>query len=421
MEKTIQLPYGTGTVVVTLPGGADVLSITEPHWEASEEDFAKELDRCFRGRHMTGGRIAVVVADKTRLCDYARYLPVLLDRIEAGGVRPADIACYIAYGTHPSQSHAESRAAYGEVFSRYRFVHHDCEADDLFEERGTTSRGTPIRLRREILATDFVVTCGAIAHHYFAGYGGGRKLLFPGLGQRDAIYANHGLFLDRPRRSLAPGCRPGRLDGNPLAEDLAEIEAVRPADVAIHGILDSRGRVCRLLVGSGEVHFRRACACHASNCERRADDGYDLVVASCGGFPKDINFIQAHKAVHHAAAFVNEGGRLILLARCPDGVGSTTFLPWFDMGWDAAFDRLGRRYQGNGGTALAMMAKTNRIRIGLVTELDAAVCRTIGVEKIDPATAAKIADQHGGRMAVIPNASLLVRCDPSAAPSGGST
>jgi nickel-dependent lactate racemase len=255
-----------------------------------------------------------------------------------------------------------------------------------------------------------VITFGAISHHYFAGYGGGRKLIFPGLGQRAAIYRNHSLFLDAKRRILSPGCRSGRLVGNPLAEDLDEIDGYRPADLAIHGILDSHGRVCRLMVGRGVDYFRQACEYHGKNCEISAGDGYDMVVASCGGYPKDINFIQAHKAIHHAAAFVKDGGALIFFTRCRDGIGSTTFLPWFDMGgWDAAFEHLSQRYQGNGGTALAMMAKTRRIHIFLVTDLSTDVCRTIGVARLDPSSAAKMVWQHGGSLAAIPNASLLVR------------
>jgi lactate racemase len=62
----------------------------------------------------------------------------------------------------------------------------------------------------------------------------------------------------------------------------------------------------------------------------RTSKRYDLVVASCGGFPKDINFIQAHKAVNNAARFVKDGGILIVLCQCPDGVGSNTFLEYFE-------------------------------------------------------------------------------------------
>ena len=115
---------------------------------------------------------------------------------------------------------------------------------------------------------------------------------------------------------------------------------------------------------------------------RLAAPGFDIVLASCGGYPKDINFIQSHKALHNAAMFVRDGGLLLLYGECRDGIGSTTFLPWFEMGsFAAAFNELSRNYQGNGGTALAMMTKLQRIRIGMVTGLDEATCRLIGMER----------------------------------------
>ena len=409
MGKHIELRYGATRIKLPLPADTALLSIQEPRQAVSEADFNSDLEDALKPHSLSNCQVAVVVADKTRLCAYNRYLPVLLKQLEARGAHLDKLTCYIAYGSHPFQSDADSLSAYGDSFSCYRFVHHDCKDAALFQSLGHTTRGTPIRVRKDILGAEYLVTFGAISHHYFAGYGGGRKLLFPGLGQREAIYHNHGLFLDQQRRTLASGCQSGRLTGNPLAEDLAEIENRRPADLAIHGILDSRGRVCRLLVGSGSDHFLRACASHARNCEVTVSHGYDMVLASCGGFPKDINFIQAHKAVHHAAAFVNDGGTLVILAQCRDGIGSTTFLPWFSLGWDAAFEQLGQHYQGNGGTALAMMQKTRRIRICMLTDMGPDQCHTIGVEKIAAAEIDQMLRRQSGTLAAIFNASLLVR------------
>ena len=409
MRKEIALKYGPRRYLLAVPQDAAVLTIREPVASASTDGFGADLDRALAGGGL-GRRVAVVVADKTRLCGYDRFLPVLVDRLVAGGGDPTAITFYIAYGTHSRQNDDESRSAYGTLFDRYRFVHHDCRDDGLFVELGRTRQGTPVRMRRDLLAADARITFGAISHHYFAGFGGGRKLIFPGLGHRPAIYRNHSLFLDPGTRGLNQGCRPGRLDGNPLAEDLAEIETHCPADLAIHGILDSRGELCQLSVGRGPDHFRRACRRHGENCAVAGIEPADLVVASCGGYPKDINFIQAHKALHHAADFVRDGGRLILLAQCRDGIGSTTFLPWFEMGsMGAAFDRLSADYAGNGGTALAMMEKCRRIRIQLVTDLPNDRVRSIGARRIEPAAVAAAVDDCRGRLIVIPNASLLIK------------
>jgi nickel-dependent lactate racemase len=408
--KEITLAYGDEKIGFPFRLPPDQLTIREPEKRIDDERFIRELNAALDTIDADLSAPMVVVADKTRLCGYPQYLPLLLDTLSARGARTEKLTIWIAYGTHASQSVTDSRTAYGAALGRCTWVHHRCDATEGFVELGVTCRGTPIRLPKRIAEAGCLITFGAISHHYFAGYGGGRKLIFPGLGEKHAIYANHGLFLDRQARRLAPGCRPGVLDGNPLAEDLAEIENARPADLAIHGILNSYGRVCDLLVGHGPSHFAEACARYAANTEIQIKAEYDLVLASCGGFPKDINFIQSHKAVHHAADFVRDGGRLIVLAQCRDGVGSHTFLPWFDLGsQDAAFERLAADYQGNGGTALAMMAKTERIRIDLVTELPKVIVDRIGCGRLTPEESQRAVAQHCGSLAVIPNAGLLVR------------
>lgn len=406
---SFSLAYGTGQKTFTCRNRFERFGIKEPAKVITGRIFKQRLHAALADGGLDLTRPAVVVADKTRLCGYPQYLQVLLEALETHGADPRRIRIYIAYGTHPPQSDDESAEAYGAAFHRYQWIQHQCDQAD-FVDLGRSGRGTPVRLRADIHAASCVITFGAISHHYFAGYGGGRKLIFPGLGEKSAIFSNHGLFLDPDQRRLSAGCRSGCLDGNPLAEDLEECASFRPADLAVHGILDSRGRVCDLLVGQGVEHFRQACARHASHCEVHPDQPYDLVVASCGGFPKDINFIQSHKALHHSAAFVRDGGRLILLARCRDGIGSQTFLPWFQLGgWKAAFDRLAESYMGNGGTALAMMAKLKRIRISLVTALDPDQAALIGFDIWPPARVQECLEQHAGSLAVIANASLVVK------------
>jgi len=200
------------------------------------------------------------------------------------------------------------------------------------------------------------------------------------------------------------------LQGNPLAEDIAEVVAARPADLAIHGLLDSYGKVCQLMTGAGEIPFQKACRQQDLNCEIQLDHAYDLVIASCGGYPKDINFIQSHKAVHNAAKFVKDGGRLIVLARCPDGIGSDTLLPWFELGgYRGAFERLALDYAGNGGTALSMMEKAKRIDIRLVTELSDETVRLMGATRLTGEEFGKALQGYYGSVGVIPNASMLVK------------
>lgn len=403
------LPYGKTEVDFYLPGNIRLLELPDQEKHISVTLFRRRIEAELTKKNHDLSVVALVVADKTRLCEYSTYLPVLLEVLEKHGAKKESITIYIAYGNHQEQSDDECLSSYGKAFQGYRWAHHNSRDITLFKKLGTSKRGTPVLVRRDLAQSSCIITFGAISHHYFAGYGGGRKLLFPGLGEQSAIYHNHGLFLDHTHQALHKNCRLGNLDDNPLAEDLIEVYNSCPAQVEIHALMDKNGGVCDLLIGQGYDFFKEACVLHDKINEIHASEKFDLVLASCGGSPKDINIIQIHKAIHNAALWVKDGGQLILLAQCPDGVGSPTFLPWFDLGGrKKAFIKLAAEYSGNGGTALSLMEKAARISIAMCTELDQEICRKIGLEKIEVAEARKrVADSR--HSALISNASLLVR------------
>lgn len=404
------LKYGTQKIDLNLPQNAVNLEIKDPPYDIDREKFLNDLLSKLPENPSRYSDVGIIVSDKTRLCGYPEYLPWLLEALHERGAYRENIHFYIAYGTHPRQSEEESLRSYGPVFNDYHFVHHDCYEEGVLTDIGVTRRGTAVRIRKDILSSSLIITFGAISHHYFAGYGGGRKLLFPGLADRKSVYANHGLFLDRENRQLATGCQPGMLEGNPVAEDLAEIDTLLPPKVSIHGLLNSMGEVVQLKVGKSYQDFEDVCRLHDSYYRAGISTQYDVVLASSGGYPKDINFIQAHKSIHHAAAFVKDGGTLIILSECRDGIASDYFLKYLEAGsFDKAFAILEKDYEGNGGTALSMMTKTNRINIVMMTFLNDQLCKTLNVTKADKPLVQDILDNVEGSVAVIGNASLLVR------------
>ncbi|MBN1599183.1 MAG: nickel-dependent lactate racemase [Bacteroidales bacterium] len=404
------LKYGKQFVNVELKKETIDLSVKEPDFEIDKDEFYKELFATLPAGKDRYRSVAVIISDKTRLCGYPEYLPWVTDVLIQKGTLAGNITFYVAYGTHPRQTEEESLASYGETYKQFRFVHHDCYDEESITVLGTTKRGTPITVRKDVLESSLIITFGAISHHYFAAYGGGRKLLFPGLAKREAVYYNHGLFLDREKRILEQGCRPGNLEGNPIAEDLKEIDDKLPSKISIHGILNSKGEVRKLLFGTNYSDFSSACKLHDRYFRSAIKEQFDLVIASGGGYPKDINFIQAHKAMHNASAFVRDGGKLIILAECIDGIGSKYFMQYLEAGgFDNAFSILEKNYEGNGGTALSMMTKTNRIGIYMLTSLKEQSCKTLNVTKLKESDILTMINAERGSVAVIQNASMLVR------------
>jgi nickel-dependent lactate racemase len=405
-----KLRYGKEILTFSAQENGSFLVIQEPEFTISEKMFKSSLKKLLDTGSKDYSNIGIALSDKTRLCDYPLYLPWLLEVLENDGANPDNITFYISYGTHPRQNEEESISSYGDVFHKYRFIHHDCTDMSSFKSLGTTSRGTPVLIRKDILNSSLIITFGSISHHYFAGFGGGRKLFFPGLAEKKAIYHNHSLFLDFVHKKLEEGCQPGKLNDNPVAEDLKEINDLLPERISIHGILNSRGKVCQLMFGKTYEDFEKACKVHDSFFRSKSNHQFDMVIASSGGYPKDINFIQAHKSVHHAAAFVKDGGILIVLAECRDGIGTDTFLPLFsERSWNRMFDHLTKKYEGNGGTALAMKAKSNRISIHMMTGLSKETCDLMGIKKTEQQQIEKLLANHKGSLAVIDNASMLIR------------
>ncbi|HYE64255.1 MAG TPA: hypothetical protein VD966_01655, partial [Pyrinomonadaceae bacterium] len=114
----------------------------------------------------------------------------------------------------------------------------------------------------------------------------------------------------------------------------------------------------------------RACAEYAAEHSLRIGSKREIVIASCGGAPYDINLIQAHKTLDMAAHACLEGGTIILLAECADGLGRADFLKWFEEVDSRALElRLRERYEVNGQTAWSLLTKAELFRIYLISEL----------------------------------------------------
>jgi nickel-dependent lactate racemase len=237
---------------------------------------------------------------------------------------------------------------------------------------GVTARGTPIEINRALVEYSHVILTGAIGFHYFAGFTGGRKSICPGLASARTIAATHLLALDLERGGRRPGVGAGRLDGNAVHEECERIAAEVAPSFLINTWTDERGRAVRVYTGDWRTAHRHACAEYAEAHILKIAEKRPLVVASCGGAPSDINLIQAHKTLDMAAHACREGGTIILMAECADGLGSRDFLKWFAASDSRELEaRLiqPENYEVSGQTAWALLTKAERFRVLLVSNL----------------------------------------------------
>ncbi|MDD5679141.1 MAG: nickel-dependent lactate racemase [Kiritimatiellae bacterium] len=325
-----------------------------------------------------GESVCLVVSDQTRKTAVDRILPVLMRGLQERSCRPADFFIMMATGIHRPPTAEEIQRILGaqmvRTFTNRIFIHDPDDAANLVSI-GRTRRGHEVRLNRRAVEADRLVLLGATTYHYHAGFGGGRKSLVPGLAGRATIAYNHSLTLDPKQDRIRPGVEIGRLDGNPVSEEMLESARLHPPDFIVNAVLARDGQLVGIFAGDLDLAHRAACRLVEQidrvNIRKKAD----FVVADAGNAG---NWIQAHKALFNAARAVQEAGRIILLAPCPEGLGNERFRYWVARPTLAEiFLGLRQSHEVNGQTALS--TRLRGARAILVTRLSARDAADLGI------------------------------------------
>lgn len=280
-------------------------ALTHPIDGGSLEDFLAD-----------GLPVLFVVNDGTRPTPTARVLDLLSREIEG---RPAQFL--VATGAHRSPTSAEFRQIFGrwrEALEKYILVH-DARNESDMVPIGVTARGTQLYLNRRVVEAHKVVAISSVEPHYFAGYTGGRKSLFPGVAAYQSIEQNHRLAMETEAAPLA-------LRGNPVHEDLVDaIGFLKGKEIyCLQLVLDRSHNIYTAFCGSLEGAFAAAV--------EKADEVFCVevrhqadVVISVASYPMDIDLYQSQKAIEHGRLALKEGGILILVSSCRMGIGSEEF------------------------------------------------------------------------------------------------
>ena len=316
--------------------------------------------------------VIIVLSDITRFTLSKLYLPLIVDRLNKNGVADRDITLLCALGIHRKQTEDEHRALIGNtLYERLPINDHDPHDTSSIVILGETKRGTPIAINHLLTKADKIILTGSIRFHYFAGFSGGRKSILPGVASFNACFANHLLVLsDAEQGGRHPRARPGVLHGNPVHEDMQEAAAFFNNLFLFNTIVSPRRRLLHAVAGNAEEAFTAGCQFLRNHFTIPLTAKADLVIASCGGHPWDLNFIQAHKTMDLASGALQDGGVMILLAECPQGFGNPSFLKWFNADTPEQFeDTLRKRYEINGQTAYATFIKARKHHIILISKL----------------------------------------------------
>jgi len=386
--KTIELKYGTISISCKLLGAHILQAEQLPQVAAAEQLIDEALVNPIGTLTLEkiiqpGERVAIVTSDITRYSGSEIYLPILIAELNNVGIPDSDIEIIIALGIHRQQTAKEHQKILGSLSGRIAVYDHECDDPEELVDLGMTDSGIPVQVNRRVVAADRVIVTGTIGFHYFAGFGGGRKGLVPGVASRETCMASHFAVFNPPEvGGKHPQAVVGVMEGNPVNENLLQAARLVNPDFLLNTVLSPQKKILGVFCGDLERAHLTGCEMVRSLFQVKLSQLADLAVISCGGEPKDINFIQAQKALDYGCRAVKEGGTIIFLAACRDGFGHDTFFDWFRyQNLDEFEQELRKNYQINGQTAHAVLSKTRRFRVVLISELSATETEQMGMEK----------------------------------------
>jgi nickel-dependent lactate racemase len=260
-----------------------------------------------------------------------------------------------------------------EVLARYPVLCHDADDNENLAHSGTTSRGTPVWVNRRFLGADLRIAVGNIEPHQFQGFSGGVKSVAIGLAGRDLILHNHAMMTD-------PRTRLGRYADNPARQDLEEIGQAIGVHLALNSIQNGQKQIVHVLAGEPRAVMEAGVPLSRSVSQVAVGAPFDLVLASPGGHPKDINLYQSQKAVAHACQVTRDGGAVILIAACPEGAGSPSYEEAMEgmSSHEEVLDRFKREpFRLGPHKAFLMSRDAVRVQVVLVSEMDPELVRPL--------------------------------------------
>ena len=268
-----------------------------------------------------GEKIAIVTSDITRPCPTWQIMQALLLHLYAAGDKREDITLVFALGSHRHHTPEEMQHLAGDLaYNEITCV--DSNPDDCIN-LGVTKSGTPVDITRVVAEADRRICLANIEYHYFAGYSGGAKSIMPGVSNRAAIQSNHSMM-------VRPEAHAGRLAGNPIREDIEEAAAICGIDYIVNVVLDEHKQIIKAVAGDVTAAHRAGCAFFDTLYRKEISKKADIVLVSQGGAPKDLNLYQTQKALDNAKHAVRDGGVIVLIGSCKEGLGEKTFQQWIE-------------------------------------------------------------------------------------------
>jgi nickel-dependent lactate racemase len=322
--RNLKLPYGNLVQRVGIPS-RNIVSIAEPRHvqtvDNEEAEIARAIDNPIGTPPISeiaspDENILIIVDDHKRpLTPTSKILPILLDRLKKIGVKGENIRILVATGAHEKPLWEDVKQKVGEeVAGKFRISIHDCLDKENLTLLGISLRGTPVWVNQEVARADLKIGVGSIVPHPWAGYGGGGKIIMPGVSSWEAIGRNHTL-------ALSTKARIGNIIDNPFRRDIEDVARTVGLDMIVNAVPNDQGKMVRVIAGDLVEAHRKGAEISRKIFENHVEGVADVLVMAFG--PKDETLWQvigSARTLVMMEQLVKKWGTVILVASCREGL-----------------------------------------------------------------------------------------------------
>ncbi|MCL2712082.1 MAG: nickel-dependent lactate racemase [Methanomassiliicoccaceae archaeon] len=350
---------------------------------------------------LKGGKdIVFIVNDGTRPTPTAKVLDALSKRMDLREAR-----YLIATGTHRDMTEEEYNFVFGPHYAKLkdRIICHDAKASECVH-LGRSKNGTDMEVNKIAVDADRLVIITSVEPHYFAGYTGGRKSFLPGVASFKTIEQNHKLAMRMEAQSLV-------LKGNPVHEDMMDaLEVVKGKKIfSIQMVLDRHQNIYKVAAGELNKAFNTAVGWANEVFSVPVPEKADLVI-SVAPYPMDVDLYQSQKALDNGKWALKEGGKIVMVSKCREGIGHATFLQQLSSSKDPriVLEDLGKEYKLGYHKAAKMAEIMVWADVWAVTDLKKELISSANMRPFDT-----VADAVKEAFAQRPDARVLILMDGS--------
>jgi nickel-dependent lactate racemase len=281
---------------------------------------SKKLSEIAKGKKTA----CIVVSDYTRGCPYSRptfnLLLPLIDELHTGGIKDEDIKFLVGTGAHRAHTKQEDIDNFGQqIVDKYEVISHDCDKNNV--SLGNLSTGNELLIDKVWVDADVKVISGLITTHYFGGFSGGRKGILPGIVARETIRKNHAMIVN-------PDVDIAKTKGNPISDEMDQAAHKAGVEFILNVVINDKKEIVKIVAGDLDKAYDEGWKACRDLYLVPFKEKADAVFACAGGYPKDVSLYQSQKTINNAKLVLKDGGTIVLISECSEGIGSDTFAKW---------------------------------------------------------------------------------------------